>query len=304
MVIKKYLVILIVLVAFELCIIYNEEIINFTVKHIVESSQKSTLLSNNSYASNNNYSFVQLTDEFQPKSRKDIINIYYTVLNSGMDRFTFYCPSEYKDCLNDVDNVSNDQNLLSNINNYVPVYNSFQNIETEFDTLGKVDIIIRHSYTKKQITELEDKVNTILNSTIKDTMTNEDKIKAIHDYIINNTKYDKDRSDNKVKLYNSDTAYGALIEHYAICGGYSDSMKLFLDKLGIENYKISSENHIWNLVKLNNEWFHLDLTWDDPVTNTGEDVLEYDYFLITTEELQKLDTDQHFYDKSIYTEAK
>ena len=304
MVIKKYLVILIVLVAFELCIIYNEEIINFTVKHIVESSQKSTLLSNNSYASNNNYSFVQLTDEFQPKSRKDIINIYYTVLNSGMDRFTFYCPSEYKDCLNDVDNVSNDQNLLSNINNYVPVYNSFQNIETEFDTLGKVDIIIRHSYTKKQITELEDKVNTILNSTIKDTMTNEDKIKAIHDYIINNTKYDKDRSDNTVKLYNSDTAYGALIEHYAICGGYSDSMKLFLDKLGIENYKISSENHIWNLVKLNNEWFHLDLTWDDPVTNTGEDVLEYDYFLITTEELQKLDTDQHFYDKSIYTEAK
>ena len=304
MVIKKYLVILIVLLAFELCIIYNEEIINFTVKHIVESSQKSTLLSNNSYASNNNYSFVQLTDEFQPKSRKDIINIYYTVLNSGMDRFTFYCPSEYKDCLNDVDNVSNDQNLLSNINNYVPVYNSFQNIETEFDTLGKVDIIIRHSYTKKQITELEDKVNTILNSTIKDTMTNEDKIKAIHDYIINNTKYDKDRSDNKVKLYNSDTAYGALIEHYAICGGYSDSMKLFLDKLGIENYKISSENHIWNLVKLNNEWFHLDLTWDDPVTNTGEDVLEYDYFLITTEELQKLDTDQHFYDKSIYTEAK
>ena len=134
-------------------------------------------------------------------------------------------------------------------------------------------------------------------------MTNEDKIKIIHDYIINNTKYDKAKSDNKVKLYNSDIAYGALIEHYAICGGYSDSMKLFLDKFGIENYKISSENHIWNLVKLNNEWFHLDLTWDDPVTNTGEDVLEYDYFLITTEELQTLDTDQHFFDKTIYTEA-
>ena len=80
-------------------------------------------------------------------------------------------------------------------------------------------------------------------------------------------------------------------------------MKLFLDRLHIPNYKISSENHIWNLVKLDNEWYHLDLTWDDPVTSTGEDVLEYDYFLITTDELEKLETDQHIFDKNIYTEA-
>lgn len=300
---KKLMLMFVILIVFGVCVIYNEEIINFTVKNIVKAKHESTLLINNDYAENSNYQFVQITSNFTPQNRQDILNIYYTVLNSGMEKFTFYCPEEYKNCLNEVDNISNDQNLLSNINNYVPIYNSFQNIKTEFDTLGKVDIIIYHSYSKEQIEELENIATSILRNTITSDMDNEKKIKVIHDYIINNTKYDKDRSDNKIKKYHSDTAYGALIEHYAICGGYSDSMKLFLDKLEIPNYKISSENHIWNLVNLNGTWYHLDLTWDDPVTNTGEDVLEYDYFLITTEELQTLETDQHFFDKAIYKEA-
>ena len=300
---KKVILMLILLSVFGICIVYNDEIIDFMINNIVESNRKSTVLDNNSYASNNNYNFVQITDSFEPKNRQDIINIYYTVLNSGMEKFTFYCSKEYKNCLNDVDNISNDQNLLSTINNYVPIYNGFKNVETEFDTLGKVDITISHTYNKEQIQELEAKASNVLRTVVTSDMDNEKKIKSIHDYIINNTKYDKDRSDNKVKKYSSDTAYGALMENYAICGGYSDSMKLFLDKLGIPNYKISSENHIWNLVNINGGWYHLDLTWDDPVTNTGEDVLEYDYFLITTQELQTLETDQHFFDKTVYIEA-
>ena len=40
-----------------------------------------------------------------------------------------------------------------------------------------------------------------------------------------------DRSDKKVTKYHSDIAYGPLVEGYAICGGYADTMKLFLDKL-------------------------------------------------------------------------
>ena len=178
-----------------------------------------------------------------------------------------------------------------------------QNIDTEFDSLGKVTITITHNYTNSQIETIESKVDDIYNELIKDNMNDNEKIKSIHDYIINTTKYDTDRSDNKITKYHSDIAYGALIEHYAICGGYADSMKLFLDKLNIPNYKISSENHIWNLVKLDNKWYHLDLTWDDPVTSTGEDVLEYDYFLITTEQLKKLETDQHIFDENVYQEA-
>lgn len=294
---------MIILCIFMLCLMYSDKIVYFLVANVTSAERKNTTLENNQFAGKENYQFVQLTDDFTPSSLQDLMNIYYTVLNSGMEKFTFYCPKDYKNCINDVDYLSNDQVLLSHINNFLPVYNSFQNIETEFDSFGKVTISIHHSYQQEEIAELETTISNIIKSNIQDNMTVENKIKTLHDYIINTTKYDIDRSDNKVTTYHSDTAYGALMEHYAICGGYADSMKLFLDYLQIPNYKIASENHIWNLVYLNNNWYHLDLTWDDPVTSTGEDVLEYDYFLISSEELKALETDQHVFDDEIYIEA-
>lgn len=300
---KKYFGLLILAIIFLLCLIYNNQIVAYLMNNFTDYHKDNSVIINNVYASNNNYNFVQITDDFTPKNKKDIINIYYTVLNSGMDDFTFYCPSDYKDCIKDVDYISNNQSLLSNINNFVPVYNSFESMETEFDSLGKITIHIKHNYTKQQIEELEEKINSIYYENITSDMNEERKIKVIHDYIINHVKYDIERSDKKVTTYHSDTAYGALIENYAICGGYADSMKLFLDRLQIPNYKISGENHIWNLVKLNDKWYHLDLTWDDPITSTGEDKLIYDYFLITTAELKKMETDQHTFDESIYNEA-
>ena len=79
---------------------------------------------------------------------------------------------------NDIDNISNDQELLSTINNYVPVYNSFSNIQTDFDTLGKIEISITHSYTDKQIQELEAITKEVINNNITSTMGKEEKIKS------------------------------------------------------------------------------------------------------------------------------
>ena len=79
-------------------------------------------------------------------------------------------------------------------------------------------------------------------------------------------------------------------------------MAIFLDYYDIPNYKVISENHIWNAVYLNNKWYHLDLTWDDPISdiNVNRDT----YFLITTNTLEKINDDTHKFDKSIYIEAK
>lgn len=301
---KKMIKLFLILGIFVLSITFKDEISKFVVNNIFKVERKSDIIENNKYASNNSYAFVKITNNFAPQSKEDILNIYYTIINSGMTDFTFYCSKEYQDCINDVDYISNNQVLLSNINNFVPIYNSFSNIETEFDNLGKITIHITHSYQTDDINTLNVKVEEIIKELNLNELNTKDKIKVIHDYIINNTKYDVGRSDNKITTYHSDTAYGALIEHYAICGGYADSMKLFLDYLNIPNYKISSENHIWNLVYVNNKWYHLDLTWDDPVTSNGDDVLEYDYFLITTDELKNIETDQHTIDTSIYIEAK
>ena len=51
-------------------------------------------------------------------------------------------------------------------------------------------------------------------------------------------------------------------------------------------------------------WYHLDLTWDDPVTSSGVDLLEYDYFLIDTIKLISNGRVEHNFDHTVYTEMK
>ena len=135
-------------------------------------------------------------------------------------------------------------------------------------------------------------------------MNDEKKIKVIHDYIINNTEYDKVRNDEGDSNYKSNTAYGTLLQHQAICSEYADAMELFLNKLNIKNYKIASKTHVWNAVLINNNWLHLDLTWDDPVSDRGP-ILDYKYFLINNQELKDADGDigeTHNFDKNVYLE--
>ena len=101
--------------------------------------------------------------------------------------------------------------------------------------------------------------------------------------------------------YKSNTAYGVLVQGYGICSGYSDTMAIFLNKLNIDNYKISNDTHIWNLVYINGMWVHLDTTWDDPISdkNLNRDT----YFLINSKELEDLKDDTHSFNKNIFSEA-
>ena len=304
---KKIMTLLILIGLFTASLLFHNEIVGFLVDTIDDLDQNIKITSElkiNNYSLNKDFKFVKINNTFSPTNESEIKNIYYTVLDSGMEDFTFYCNKEYENCINYVDYISNNQKLLSYINDFVPVYNSFKNIETEFDNLGKINIKINHIYNENDIKIIENKIDEIIKSELTDDMNDEAKIKAIHDYIINNTKYDVNRSDNGDTTYKSDTAYGALIEGYAICGGYADSMKLFLDKLNIPNFKISSENHIWNAVYVNDNWYHLDLTWDDPVNKNGTDILEYNYFLIDSDELLNQEKEQHMFDENIFLELK
>ncbi|MEG2448000.1 MAG: hypothetical protein RSA91_05640 [Bacilli bacterium] len=303
---KKFIWAGIIFLLIGFTVLYREDLADFYIKNFIQIDKNVTLSANerNPYYITRDYQFVKNTDSFTPRNKQDIKNIYYTVLNAGKTDFSFYCPSDYKECLSDVKDISDDQTLLSHINNYVHAYNGFKNIETEYDTLGKIRLKITHTYTDKQISSINNKVEEIEKTIIGNETDNTKKIKLIHDYIIKNSKYDSDRSDEKIAKYSSDTAYGNLIQGFGICGGYTDSMKIFLDRFNIPNCKIASDNHVWNLVNIGDEWLHLDLTWDDPVVTNGKDVLEYNFFLISTKELEELKTNQHTFDKNVYLEAK
>ena len=279
---------------------YRENIVNFYNEYFVPIEKKITKLEKNKYYRDINYAYLKNVNDFIPHNNDDILNIYFTIVNSGMNEFTFYCPKEYENCINDVNDIANNQNTISSINNFVHPYNSFKTLKTEVESTGKITINIEKVYDEDSIVILNYKVDDILSKEITSSMDQKEKVKKIHDYIVNNTTYDKERSDKKNINYKSDNAYGVLIENYGLCGGYTDTMMLFLEKLNIPNYKISTENHIWNYLKIDNKWLHLDLTWDDPITNDNRNILDYSYFLIDDDRLFELEKEEHNYDKTIY----
>ena len=154
----------------------------------------------------------------------------------------------------------------------------------------------------KEIEEINKVVDKVISEKITNSTPTREKIKIIHDFIIDNAEYDKLKYNNKNDAtYKSNTAYGVLIQGYGTCNGYADAMAIFLDKLNIINYKISNDEHIWNLVYLDGKWYHLDLTWDDPISETN--INRDTYFLITTKTLEELNDGTHNFDKKIYSEA-
>ena len=297
---KKILYFVVFILLFSLTFYYKEDILIYYNKYLSNTKQVPTSLEKNEYYRNYNFKYVTNTDNFSPNTKQDILNIYYTIINSGMENFTFYCPDTYDTCLDDVKDVAYNKTVLSNINDFVHPYNSFSQIETSFDALGEINIKIIHNYTEEMKIILDYKVDEIIKKELNEEMEIIDKIKIIHDYIINNTKYDQNRSDKNIFEYKSNNAYGVLIEGYGICSGYTDSMMLFLEKLNIKSYKVSSENHVWNKVFINNNWYNLDLTWDDPVNSDGSDSLEHTFFLVTDDEMLKNDKTEHTYNEDVY----
>ena len=295
----KYLITIIIIVLVGI----NFDKITTIISEILESNPKIIISDPNSYYKDVNYSFVKLSKDYIPYSKQDIKDIFYSILNSGYDTFTFYCPSEYTSCLRDIAELSNDKNTLTNINNFVSPFNSFNNVKVIYSTTGEVNIEITKLYNEDEINSVKKRMEEIENEVYSEEMSDEDKILVIHDYIINHTKYDELRKDGN-SPYKSNIAYGSLIEGYAVCGGYADAMALFLDSLGIPNFKISSDSHVWNAIYINNKWLHLDLTWDDPVTlNSDVQTLTHKFYLIDTKTLEDYHISDHEFDKTIYTEV-
>lgn len=262
----------------------------------------------NEYFLEDNFNYVDNYTENGIKKESDLINYIYYALNAGIKESERYIDKSYINYLNDMDNLTKKDGKIfkakaSILNNFVHPYNSSDNIKLNYGGKYTIGIDIKKVYSDKEIKEINKVVDKVISEKISNDMPIKEKIKVIHDYIIDNTEYDKLKNANiDDKTYKSQTAYGALIQGYATCNGYSDAMAIFLNKINVINYKISNSEHVWNLVYLDGKWYHLDLTWDDPISekNVNRDL----YFLITTEELSKLNDGTHEFDKNIYSEAK
>lgn len=272
---------------------FNKNEIN---KYIYKSFNKNKFVipKINEYYNDLNYEFIaNYTDDINNK--EELLNYIYYVINSGSTYANGQCSDKYLNCYEDLKKIANDTDLLSNLNNFVSPYNSFKVITFENNLYGTFNIKIKHTYGEKEISEINKFINEFINKYINSKMSTYDKIKAVHDYIIENTDYDSNIKDS------SKTAYGVIKYNEGICSGYADTVSLILNNLGIKNYRINSKDHIWNLVYVNGKWLHLDVTWDDPISE--EPNLNYTYFLITSNELKNLKDNTHEFDNNIFKEA-
>lgn len=294
---KKLIIPIICIILIAITVVFLNPLTD-TFAEIVSSEPELIIKENNNYTKDIDYLYVQRTDDYIPYSYQDLLNIYYSVINNGWDQFTFYCPEEYTKCLNDVSQISSDELILTHLNNYVHPFNSFTNVKTSINENGEINLTIEYLYTYAEITAINTKADEILATILTNEMNDYEKIKTIHDYIVNNVKYDIERNEENDSKYNSYTAYGPLFEGYATCNGYTDLMAIFLTKIGFNNFKVattpdeisySTTGHIWNAVYLNDEWLHIDLTWDDPVSSDGKDYLFHTYFLVSTEAMKEAD---------------
>lgn len=122
-------------------------------------------------------------------------------------------------------------------------------------------------------------------------------IKLVHDYLVENIEYDQ--SISQPNIYN---IYGALVNKKSVCEGYAEAFKYFMDAMDIPCITVSgkatnsegnTENHAWNYVQINNAWYAIDCTWDDPIL-VGSGYLsnssKYKYFLKGEDEFNKSHT--------------
>ena len=144
--------------------------------------------------------------------------------------------------------------------------------------------------TKSYSNVTEDDINTInsiLNSIIKPGMTETEKIRTVHNWIVCNTTYNDnyyDRGDSFNHVSN------LLNNKTGVCQGYSVTFYIFMKQIGIPCTlvmgKTDNVSHAWNAVKLDGNWYYIDVTWDDPVVNgtsnyPGGDNISYEYLLCT-----------------------
>lgn len=137
-----------------------------------------------------------------------------------------------------------------------------------------------------------------LSQYINPDMSDREKVKAVHDYLVRTVRYDSELTINlspqSEDVSDSYMVYGALVNKVAVCDGYAKAFTMFMDILGIPSDRIvglseqnnRSVNHAWNRVYLEGGWKYIDVTWDDPVPDRGNSV-QYDYFLVTEEKMDR-----------------
>lgn len=216
-----------------------------------------------------------------------------------------------KDGLLDLDQSISIYNYKVSINDISKVYRDVVNDNPElfyvsggysyyYTTDGYVTSIIpAYIYdSKDDILEMKDKFNAAvdrLKREINSDLSDIDTALEVHNYIASHAEYNT-TGYNTGTLSNIDhSAYGVLVEHTGVCDSYSLAYQYIMKCIyNIDTVVVTSQpmNHAWNLIKINGNYYHVDLTWDDGTFTMNGKVIDYNvrylYFLLSDDAISNM----------------
>ena len=175
--------------------------------------------------------------------------------------------------------------------------------------LSSVVLKMKTVIDEKDAQEKQKEIDEVVDKLVADTKEMDDynKSKYIYTYIAQNTTYKESE--------NAHNMYGCLVEGVSVCEGYAKAYSYIMQKCGMQVAYVTgmgkNELHAWNLINIDNNWYHIDCTWGDPVTEIEDPEqkrlnVDYSYLHLTTENILVNHTLDDFYEnlpKCISVEA-
>ena len=146
----------------------------------------------------------------------------------------------------------------------------------------------------EKLSEIESLAGQLVSELINDGMSETEKAEALYTWLTENVKYDhRYYSDRTSMPYDYQTAYGALHDGLAICGGYAQALQALFEQAGITCYNVSgsmgSEYHMWNIAFVDGQWRYFDATSD-----RGRADYWFNYFNVGADALERYTWDEDF----------
>ena len=164
--------------------------------------------------------------------------------------------------------------------------NLFGYAYTEENTIVEFYSVLSAEECADCISLFNKKVDEMINS-LQSELSEYEREKILHDNLLSACKY-KSGVESSKDGWQYFSAYGAIVTGEAVCEGYAKAMQILLSKAGIPCFTVRGESdgvsHMWNVVELNNEWYHLDATWDD---NDKDGFIIYEYFNLDSDNIKR-----------------
>lgn len=197
---------------------------------------------------------------------------------------------------------SNKETLAGLIQTFIDKYPELYHIKSYGFSIRNSEYIVSLNFTyyytaaeyKAMNNEVDSAVNKYFGDVIgdfkADKLSDAQLLLLLHDRIAAVCEYDYDNfllEEETGEPHISDDSYnmyGTLVKKIAVCQGYAKTYQMILNDLGIKNWLCSSSTlgHVWNIVELNGKYYHVDITWDDPVYDISGQVYHTN-FLRSTE---------------------